>query len=233
MVPPLPLPCLCLVTDRTVGDERTLVERVGEAVTGGVNMVQLREKDLPGNRLLDLARAIKKEIAGRALLIINERADVAAAAYADGIQLGEQALPLAAARQIVGPRALIGRSVHSPESASKAQADGAHFLVVGTMYTTPSHREVAPAGLSLLRQIAQIPEQKIAPLPLIGIGGITVQTAGEVIQAGAGGVAVITTILESPDPQQQARELKLAMIDAWQDQPSPSGRKARGGIIRA
>ena len=233
MVPPLPLPCLCLVTDRTVADERTLVERVGEAVAGGVNMVQLREKDLPGNRLLELALAIKQKIAGRALLIINERADVAAAADADGIQLGEQALPLAAARQFVGPGSLIGRSVHSPEGALRAQADGAHFLVVGTMYASPSHSEVAPAGPGLLRRIAQLPEQKIAPLPLIGIGGITVQTVGEVIQAGASGVAVITSILASPDPQQQARQLILTMLDAWKERDSTSGEEAQEGIIRA
>ena len=233
MGPPLPYPCLCLVTDRKVGDERTLVERVGEAVAGGVDMVQLREKDLPGGQLLRLALAVKQTVAGRALLIINERADVAVAALADGIQLGEKALPLAAVSQIVGPQALIGRSVHSREGALKAQAEGAHFLVVGTMYATPSHPQAAPSGPRLLRQIAELPELQSAPLPLIGIGGITADNVGEVMQAGATGVAVTASILASPDPGHQARKLKQAMLDAWPGQLSPSSKAAEGGPIGA
>ena len=229
----LPCPCLCLVTDRKVGDERTLVERVGEAVAGGVDMVQLREKDLPGGQLLRLALAIKQAVAGRALVIINERIDVAVASLADGIQLGERALPLAAARQIVGPQAFIGRSVHSREGALKAQAEGAHFLVVGTMYATRSHPEAAPSGPALLRQIAQLPELHSAPLPLIGIGGITADNLSDVMQAGATGVAVIASILASPDPGQQACKLKLAMLDAWPGQLSPSSKAAEGGTIGA
>ena len=229
----LPCPCLCLVTDRKVGDERTLVERVNEAVAGGVDMVQLRERDLPGGQLLRLALAIKQAVAGRALVIINERIDVAVASLADGVQLGEQALPLAAARQIVGPQAFIGRSVHSREGALKAQAEGAHFLVVGTMYTTRSHPEAAPSGPGLLRQIAQLPELQSAPLPLIGIGGITADNLSDVMQAGATGVAVIASILASPDPRQQARKLKLAMLDAWPGQLSPLSKAAEGGTIGA
>ena len=233
MGPPLPYPCLCLVTDRKVGDERTLVERIGEAVAGGVDMVQLREKDLPGGQLLRLALAIKQTVAGRALLIINERIDVAVASLADGIQLGELALPLAAARLLVGSQVLIGRSVHSREGALKAQAEGAHFLVVGTMYATGSHPEAAPSGPGLLRQIAQLPELQSAPLPLIGIGGITADNLGEVMQAGATGVAVIASILASPDPGQQARRLKLAMLDAWPGQLPPPSKAAKGGSIGA
>ena len=210
-----------------------MVERVGEAVAGGVDMVQLREKDLPGGQLLRLAQDIKQAVAGRALLMINERADVAAAALADGLQLGEQALPLLAAREIMGPRAIIGRSVHSRKGALKALAEGAQFLVVGTIYATQSHPEVAPSGPELLRHIAELPELRSAPLPLIGIGGITADNLGEVMQVGASGVAVISSILGSPDPRQQARELKLAMLDAWPNRLCSSTKAAQGGPIGA
>jgi thiamine-phosphate pyrophosphorylase len=203
-----------------VGDEDTLVDRIGEAVAGGVDMVQLREKDLPGGELLRLANSIKRAIGGRALLIINERVDVAVAAAADGVQLGEEALPPAAARRIVGPQAFIGRSVHSQEGAVRAAAEAAHFLVVGTMYATRSHSGATPAGPALVRRIARLLEQAAAPLPLIGIGGITSANLGEVMRAGAAGVAVITSILASPDPGEEARKLKRAMLDAW----TPAGR---------
>ena len=108
-----------MVTDRRVAyggeanAEATLVARIAAAVAGGVDLVQLREKDLPAGHLLKLAGAIKEAIGRSALLVINERVDVAATLTADGVQLGEDAMPVAAARRILGPEALIGRSVHS------------------------------------------------------------------------------------------------------------------------
>ena len=139
MVPPFPEPCLCLVTDRSIVDEGSLVSRVAEAVAGGVDMVQLREKDMPGGPLLELAVSLRDAIAGRALLIINDRADVAAAVGAAGVQLGEEGLPVDAAHQVLGAGALIGRSVHSEAGASQAAAQGCDFLIVGTMYSTATH----------------------------------------------------------------------------------------------
>jgi thiamine-phosphate pyrophosphorylase len=209
MRPALPGPCLCLVTDRHVGDERTLVSRVAQAVAGGVDMLQLREKDLPGGRLLELAEALKKAIGDSALLVVNERVDVAAAVAADGVQLGEEALPVAVARDILGPEALIGRSVHSLEGAVRAAQQGADFLVVGTIYATRSHPGEEPAGPDLIRRIAAT-----CSVPLIGIGGINASNMSEVMQAGASGAAVITSILAAPDPQLAAWELKQAMLAA-------------------
>jgi thiamine-phosphate pyrophosphorylase len=209
MRPALPGPCLCLVTDRHVGDERTLVSRVAQAVAGGVDMLQLREKDLPGGRLLELAEALKKAIGDSALLVVNERVDVAAAVAADGVQLGEEALPVAVARDILGPEALIGRSVHSLEGAVRAAQQGADFLVVGTIYATRSHPGEEPAGPDLIRRIAAA-----CSVPLIGIGGINASNMSEVMQAGASGAAVITSILAAPDPQLAAWELKQAMLAA-------------------
>ena len=203
----LPQSCLCLVTDRRLGG--TLVSKVAQAVAGGVNLVQLREKDLPGRPLLNLATELRAVISSSALLLINERADVAAAARADGVQLGEEALPTKEARKILGPEALIGRSVHSEQGALMAEAEGADFLLVGTMYATSSHPGHEPAGPELIRRIAAS-----CSLPLMGIGGITEANLGPVLEAGAQGVAVISSILAAPDPEQAARGLRQAMLVA-------------------
>ena len=187
-------------------------------------MVQVREKDLPGGSLLELAGEIKTAVAGRALLLVNERVDVALAAGASGVQLGEEALPTSHARDILGEEFLIGRSVHSVEGAREAAAQGADFLVVGTMYSTRSHHGAAPAGPELLRQIS-----RRCDLPLIGIGGINEGNLGEVLSAGAAGIAVITSIMDAADPEAAARRLKQAMSQAWPD-GSPVGQgETRGG----
>ena len=203
----LPWPCLCLVTDRHLGSEETLVSRVVQAVAGGVNLVQLREKDLPGRRLLKLANELRGAIGHTALLLINEQVDVAATMRADGVQLGEEALPTKDARKILGPGALIGRSVHSEQGAQLAEAEGADFLLVGTMYATASHPGHEPAGPELIRRIAAS-----CSLPLIGIGGINEANLGPVLEAGAQGVAVISSILAAPDPEQAARRLNQAVL---------------------
>jgi thiamine-phosphate pyrophosphorylase len=206
-----------LVTDRsaTSGD---LVERVALAVQGGVDLVQLREKDLSGGQLLRLAESLLKAIGGSASLIVNERADVAVAAGAQGVQLGEDGLPVSAARMTVGSGALVGRSVHSVQAATQAEAEGADFLVVGTMFASRSHPGEAPAGPGLMRQISEK-----CRLPLIGIGGITPENAPEVIEAGASGVAVISNILAAPDPKAAAEKLKEAICEAWRVFGKPAG----------
>lgn len=204
--PALPYPCLALVTDRRIADGDTLPERIAAAIAGGVDLVQLREKDLPGGLLLELAAKVRERMGDRALLLVNERGDVAAALPAAGVQLGEAALPVAAARRLLGADALIGRSVHSLEGAQAASAAGADFLVAGTMYASRSHPGEPPAGPALISQIAAA-----VNVPVIGIGGITAANAGQVMQAGAAGVAVITGILAAPDPERAAAQLKAAM----------------------
>ena len=207
MPPDLPYPCLCLVTDRRVArDKDDLADRVAAAVAGGVDLVQLREKDLPGGQLLKLAAALEERIGGCARLMVNERVDVAAALPAAGVQLGESALPVAAARRLLGPDALLGRSIHSLDGAGQAVADGADFLIAGTVYASGSHPGEPPAGPELISQIAAVTD-----IPVIGIGGITADNVGEVMQAGAFGAAVITNILAAADPEGAAARLKAAM----------------------
>ncbi|MBO19486.1 MAG: thiamine phosphate synthase [Chloroflexi bacterium] len=209
MPPALPKPCLCLVTDPGIA-QKDLVERVAQAVAGGVDLVQLRDKEMPGGQLLDLAAQLLKAIDGRAKLLVNERADVAHAAGAHGVQIGEEGLPVSAVRNIVGDHSFIGRSVHSSSAALAAEKEGADFLVVGTMYASSSHPGEEPAGPGLMRDISGT-----CRLPLIGIGGVTPENAGELVEAGASGVAVITNILAAPDPKAAAAKLKQSLINFW------------------
>ena len=211
MPAPMEVPCLCLVADTSVVSTDELAQRVSAAVSGGVGLVQLRAKELPGGQLLSLTSELKAAIGGRAALIVNERVDVAAAAVADGVQLGEEALPVTEARKLLPNGALIGRSVHSVEGAVRAEAAGADVLVVGTMFSTGSHPGVDPAGPGLMRETSFR-----CSIPLIGIGGINSNNLAEVMTAGASGVAVIRSILAAPDPLAAAEELKTALHDAWQ-----------------
>lgn len=222
MPAPMEAPCLCLVADTSVVSADELAQRVSAAVSGGVGLLQIRAKELPGGQLLSLASELKAAIGGRAALIVNERVDVAVAAVADGVQLGEEALPVAKARKLLSDGAIIGRSVHSVEGAVRAEAAGADVLVVGTMFSTGSHPGVDPAGPSLMREISLR-----CSIPLIGIGGINSINLAEVVTAGASGVAVIRSILAAPDPREAAEELKTALHDAWQSrlpliEPAPA-----------
>ena len=210
MVAGLKLPCLCLVADCSVVPPSELADRVAGAVGGGVNLVQLRAKEMPGGELLSLAQELEVAINGRAHLLINERVDVAAVASAAGVQLGEAALPASAARQLLPDTSIIGRSVHSLEGALQADSDGADFLVVGTMFATNSHPGEDPAGPDLLRRVAGH-----CSLPLIGIGGITPGNVDQIMEAGASGVAVIRSILAADDPRHAAAEMLAALEASW------------------
>ena len=207
-------PCLCLVADTSVVSPDELVPRVSAAVAGGVGLVQLRAKELPGGLILSLAEELKRAVDGQAVLLVNERVDVAVAAVADGVQLGEEALPVAAARKLLPGGALIGRSVHSVDGAIDAFSTGADFLIVGTMFATGSHPGAVPAGPGLLLEVS-----RQCSVPLFGIGGIAAENLAEVVAAGASGVAVIRSILRAPNPQAAAAELKLSLQEAWQSRP--------------
>ncbi len=205
------VPCLCLVADSSVVNPEELVSRAASAVLGGVDMVQLRAKELPGRQLLQIAMELKEAICDEAILVVNERVDVAFVSKADGVQLGEEALPISAARDILPERAIVGRSVHSVAGAEDAQGEGADFLVVGTMFATDSHPGSSPAGPLLMRQMK--PKSRI---PLIGIGGITQENLPEVVESGGSGVAVIRSILAAPEPKEAAREMKQILLECWQ-----------------
>ena len=179
-------------------------------------MVQLREKDMPSFELLRLARRLRRVTEGRALLIVNDRVDVALLAGADGVQLGETALDVADVRKLVGAEMLVGRSVHSEVGAVDAECQGADFLVLGTIFETASHPDGLVGGLDLVREVTGA-----VGVPVLGIGGITSSNAQSVMEAGARGAAVITAISMSDDPQSAASNLSTAIGSRI---PSPVSR---------
>ncbi len=203
-VPPkLPERVLCLVTDRSLLRGRdALVDTVDAAIRGGVNMVQLRDKQAERSELLRMTVALKQVTIGRALLLVNDQIGVAIAGEADGVQLGEVSLPVRAARKICGENMLIGRSIHSVNGAKRSERDGADLLLLGTIFRSRSHPQGIVGGASLIYEVVRAVSK-----PVIGIGGINSRNAHHVVAAGAQGVAVISAILADPYPETASRRL--------------------------
>ncbi|MBM3945777.1 MAG: thiamine phosphate synthase [SAR202 cluster bacterium] len=219
----LPRPGLVLVTDRSLCPDGSLVARVEAAVSGGVDMVQLREKDLSSGELYRLALELKKAIGGRATLVVNDRVDVALAANADGVQLPESGLPVGAARRLLRHGMLVGRSVHSAEGAARADADGADFLFLGTIFPSRSHPDAEGAGVRIIREA-----RKGVRAPVLAIGGVDKTNAALCLDAGADGIAVISAILGAPDTKQAARDMKETMRQAWTQRARSTAAALRG-----
>jgi thiamine-phosphate diphosphorylase len=194
-----------LITDAVGIDKLAAAERIAAAVRGGAGIVQLRDREAGAAALLTRARALRARVPG-ALLLVNDRVDVALAAGVDGVQLGAGALPAAEARRLLGPAARIGRSVHSVAEARVAVAEGADFLIVGTIHATATHPDRAPAGPALLAAVAQH-----VRVPIFAIGGVTAANAAECLRHGAHGVAVIRAIGDAADPEAAARALTDAL----------------------
>jgi len=193
------VPPLVLVTDRHETAGRDLVEVVCAALDAGLPAIQLREKDLPGGQLLALAERLRKATTvRRALLLVNDRVDVAVAVGADGVQLGHGALSVADARRLLSPDTLVGVSTH--EAVEPNDAD---FLLFGAVYPTPGKSAVGVAAFRAAVATAR-------PLPMLAIGGITAAQVPELRAAGAAGVAVIRAILGAPDPAAATRALLVA-----------------------
>jgi thiamine-phosphate pyrophosphorylase len=200
----LPHPTLCLITDPTVPD---LVTKVEAALSAGVNMVQLRGHQLQAIELYRLALVLHPLCqCYQAAFIVNDRIDVGLAAGVDGFQLGARSLPLAAARLVIGEAYLLGASVHSCEQALAAAGE-ADFLLVGTIFSSSTHPGEPPCGTGLLYEIKQL----LPTSPLLAVGGITSTNAGEAMQAGADGIAVITALLSAANVEQAVSGLGAAI----------------------
>lgn len=196
-------PALVLVTDMARLRGRDLASVVGEAVAGGVNVVQLRERDLPHDDLVALGRRVREAIAGRALLFVNGDAAAALEIGADGMHFPESALNGDA---LPTGALLVSRAVHSLDAAIAAQRADADLLQLGTVFETHSHPGVPPIGVDGLCEICER-----VTAPVIAIGGITAANAADVMRAGAAGVAVIGAILDADDPHAAAAELRAAI----------------------
>lgn len=176
---------------------------IESALAAGVNVVQLREKDLPVRELLDAAlwmRELTKEYGAK--LIVNDRVDVALAAGADGVHLGRDSIPASAVRKIAGDKLLIGFSTHSCEEAVGAERDGADFITLGPIYETPSKLKYGnPLGSDVLKEV-----KAATSIPVFAIGGIKPDRIREVREAGADGVAVISGILKAENIEETTTE---------------------------
>ena len=193
-------PSLYVVLDRTAARGRDLVELLALALAGGSRMIQLREKEWPSGRVLPLAEKLRAACAAAgATFIVNDRVDLALAVGADGVHLGQDDLPARAARPLLRPGMILGISTHSVEQARAAQADGADYVAVGSMFATTSKADFQLVGPDLMRKL-----RGEIRVPLVGIGGITPDNVSEVIQAGADGVAVISAVCAAADPKAAA-----------------------------
>jgi thiamine-phosphate pyrophosphorylase len=200
---------VCLVTDRQQTAGRDLVSVAEQALEGGVEAIQLREKDLGagdlfrlGERLIPLTRA-----AGAALLV-NDRADVAIALGADAVHLTRGSLPIRIVRSLVGPSMRIGISCHGLEDVREAVEAQADYIFLGPIYETPSKAAYgAPIGLDVLRRA-----HAAYSIPILAIGGICADRVNEVLDAGAHGIAVISAILTAPDPRAAAQALSKQFL---------------------
>ncbi len=197
---------LYLVTDRDLARGRSLVEVVRSAVKGGVTAVQIREKDLETAAFLNEAAAVKNALLGSGVpLFVNDRADVALAAGADGLHVGQADLPAATARRLIGSRMLLGVSVATEDEARKAITDGADYVSVSPVFLTPTKPDADHAvGLVGIQRI----RRAVGTAPVLAIGGIDTTNARSIVVSGSDGVSVVSAIMSADDPCTAARALR-------------------------
>ena len=186
------------------------VEQARAALAGGAAVVQVRMKDAPAGAVLEAARRVVALAQGRGLVIVNDRADLALLSGADGVHLGDDDLPPAEARRLVGPDLLVGRTCRTLEEARRALAEGADHVGFGPIF--PSRTKplpVAPRGLDALREICAA-----LPAPVVAISGIGAENLAEVARAGAACAAVIDAVFGAGDPRENAARLARAFAAA-------------------
>lgn len=201
---------LYLVTDPEMTARRGVVETVAAAVAGGVTIVQLRDKTGPARALAESGRALLKLLRPLGVpLLVNDRLDVAYAIDADGVHIGQDDLPPATARTLLGAQAIIGLSLTDDTQLGTID-DAVDYVGLGPIFATGTKSDAAPAlGEAAFAAI----RRRIAP-PVVAIGGITVENTARTIAAGADGIAVVSAICAAADPQAAARTLHRALTAA-------------------
>jgi thiamine-phosphate pyrophosphorylase len=201
---------LYLVCDSRGDGRDPLGTFLGAALRGGVDVVQLREKDGDDDAILDAARTFRAAAdAHGALFVLNDRPDLAAAAGADGVHLGQDDMDVARARELVGSELLIGRSTHTPAQVDAAAAPdaGIDYFAVGPVHETPTKPGRPAVGLDLVRHAAS----RERPVPWFAIGGIARDTVGAVAAAGATRIVVVRALTQAEEPENEARALRHAI----------------------
>ena len=202
---------LYLVTDRGLSKGRSHRFIVEEAVKGGVTMVQLREKDVSTKAFYDLAMSLKKVLKPLNIpLIINDRMDIALAVDADGLHIGQSDLPYDVARKILGKDKIIGLSVETIEQAREADELDVDYIGLSPVFSTQTKTDTnTPLGLEGIKEIASFTHHKT-----VAIGGINDRNAGQIMQHGADGIAVVSAIVSHDNPQQAAKTLS-GIVDKY------------------
>jgi len=199
---------LHVLTDTVLQSRFSHLELARMAIRGGADTIQFRQKTGATREMIEIVRQLKQLcINSGATLIVNDRIDVAVAADADGVHLGQDDFPIPLARKLLGESRIIGGSAATLEEAQKCLAEGADYIGFGPVYPTASKADAAPAtGIKLLKQAVEA-----IPLPIIAIGGVNVENTPEVIRAGARGIAVISAVCCQEDPEQATRALRQAL----------------------
>ena len=203
------------IVDPERANGRSLVELTRLVVAGGATLIQLRDKHGGTRHMIETSRVIKAMLEGTSIpLLINDRVDVALAAQADGVHVGQEDMCVEDARRLLGPKAIIGLSIKSVALANAAPLDALDYVGVGGLHATTSKDNTdPPIGVAGLRAIVAAFRVRRRDLPIVGIAGIDAGNAAPVIEAGADGIAVISALSMNADPEAAARQLR-GIVDA-------------------
>jgi thiamine-phosphate pyrophosphorylase len=196
---------LYVITDKKLIPRDRFIETVEKAIRGGAKVVQLREKDTPQEEIIRLGRELLRVTRKYKIpLIINDSPELAREIGADGVHLGKDDPPVSQARRLLGSRAIIGVSCYGEiERGLQAEKEGADYVAFGTPFFTPTKPERLPTSFEVLREA----KRKITRIPIFAIGGINTENAPSVIETDVDGIAVITSVFGSPDPERVSRDL--------------------------
>jgi thiamine-phosphate pyrophosphorylase len=214
-----PIAGLYVITDRFVNPHRSHIDLARAAVEGGASVVQLRDKTATTRQLLEWAQTIRQLTWRTAtLFLVNDRVDIALAVDADGVHVGDDDLPVPVARRLLGAGKIIGRSVANEQEALQALAEGADYVSIGSVFQTTTKPDAGePVGLSMVRRVRQV----LPPdYPLVAIGGITLQNAPLVWEAGVDAVAVISAIANAENPLETVQQF----VALWRRVKGSEGR---------
>jgi len=198
---------LYVITDKKLIERNKFIETVEKSIKGGARIVQLREKDTARDEILNLGHGLLKLTKKYKIpLIINDSVELAKEIGADGVHLGGGDTSIKRARAILGAQAIIGVSCYNQiERGLNAMQNGADYVAFGTPYYTPTKPQREPTAIETLREAVKL----INNIPIFAIGGITKENASLILETGVDGIAVITSVFGSPDPQTAARELSI------------------------
>ena len=199
---------LHILTDTVLQSRFSHMEITRLAIAGGADTIQYRQKSGSTREMIEIARNMKRLCSEAGVtFIVNDRLDVAIAAEADGVHLGQDDFPIPMARELLGEGRIIGGSAATLDEARKCLSEGADYVGFGPVYPTSSKDDAGPvSGIDILKQVVEI-----IPLPIIAIGGVGAENIPDVMRAGAHGIAVISAVCCQDDPEEATRSLYQAL----------------------